>query len=274
MTTKAWDRGTGPAAGSTTSVLSYAWWRGLLRRPRVTFDALPPDVPTPPAAVLWDMDGLLVDSEPIWTVAERELFARWDLEFTPVMKAAIVGNRMDVAVPTMISLAGPAARDADVGEVSAWLLARMTELFAEKIPLRPGARALLDDLRTAGVPQALVSSSYRVLVDAVLAGIPGHPFAASVAGDEVAHGKPDPEPYLTAARNLDVDPTTCVVLEDTPTGCRAGIAAGCRVVYSPSVAGTGAAEPGWRAAGSLEAVSYRWLSAWPVDPSETSRAGG
>jgi len=211
------------------------------------------------------MDGLLVDSEPIWTVAEHELFARWGQQFTPVMKAAIVGQRMDVAVPKLISLAGPAAAGADVTEVTAWLLARMVELFGDGVPLQPGAQVLLANLATAGVPQALVSSSFRVLVDAVLRGLPDHPFAVSVAGDEVARSKPDPEPYALAAKKLDVAATDCVVLEDSPAGCRAGAAAGARVVYCPSVVGSGAPEPGWRYVHNLQAVSLSWLSAWPVD---------
>ena len=82
---------------------------------------------------------------------------------------------------------------------------------------------------------ALVSSSYRVLVDAVLTH--GFAFDVTLAGDEVVHGKPDPEPYLTAARLLGVDPTRCVVLEDSGAGVRSGLAAGCAVVAVPSVAG-------------------------------------
>jgi beta-phosphoglucomutase-like phosphatase (HAD superfamily) len=129
---------------------------------------------------------------------------------------------------------------------------------------------LLRDLAEHQIPQALVSSSYRILVDAVLAELPGHPFVISLAGDEVTHGKPDPEPYATAADRLGVAIGDCVVIEDTSTGCRSGAAAGARVVYCPSVAGSGAAEPGWRTVGSLEAVSYRWLSAWPVtEPGST-----
>jgi beta-phosphoglucomutase-like phosphatase (HAD superfamily) len=86
-----------------------------------------------------------------------------------------------------------------------------------------------------GVPMALVSSSYRVLVDAALETIGRHWFATTVAGDEVRHGKPHPEPYLTAARRLGVEPATCVVFEDSPTGLAAGEAAGCYCVAMPNV---------------------------------------
>jgi HAD superfamily hydrolase (TIGR01509 family) len=208
------------------------------------------------------MDGLLVDSEPLWTVAERDLFATWDVVFEPAMKAAMVGSRMDRAVPMMIAFGGPAAATATVAEVSAFLMRRMVELFRASLPLMPGVAALLAEAADAGVRQALVSSSYRVLVDAALEGMPAHPFATSVAGDEVTHGKPDPEPYLLAARLLGVDPSACVVLEDTPTGAAAGAAAGARVLYCPSVPGAGHPEPGWRAVESLADVSLASLRHW------------
>jgi HAD superfamily hydrolase (TIGR01509 family) len=170
-------------------------------------------------AVLWDMDGLLVDSEPLWTIAEIELAAELGGTWDDGIKAAVVGTRLDVAVPT-----------------TAWLLDRMVQLFATTSALMPGAGELLAALAADGVPQALVSSSYRVLVDAVLAQGLG-PFALTVAGDEVVHGKPHPEPYLTAASRLGVDPARCVVLEDSPSGVTAGEAAGCAVVAVPSVCG-------------------------------------
>ncbi len=244
MSTQAWARGEGP------SVL-----RELLTRLRRPTDGLP-------AALLWDMDGLLVDSEPLWTVAETDLFRGWGVRFTPSMKAAMVGSRMDRAVPMMIDFGGAAAAGSSVDEVSAFLLARMVELFRSELPLLPGVAALLGEVADAGIPQALVSSSYRVLVDAALSALPGHPFSTSVAGDEVSRGKPDPEPYLLAARRLEVDPRLTVVLEDTPTGARAGAAAGARVLYCPSVAGAGEPEPGWRAVATLADVSLAGIRAW------------
>jgi len=189
-----------------------------------------------PAAVLFDMDGLLVDSEPVWTVAEGELAVRLGGSFTPELKAAIVGTRLEVAVRTFLAWYDAPRGPAEVAATSAWLLRRMVELFADELIVLPGVLELLAALRDAGVPVALVSSSYRVLVDAVLRQGIG-PFEVSVAGDEVVHGKPHPEPYLTACAGLRVDPREAVVLEDSPAGVASGEAAGCAVVAVPSVTG-------------------------------------
>jgi HAD superfamily hydrolase (TIGR01509 family) len=188
-------------------------------------------------AVLWDMDGLMVDSEPLWTAAEvelaRSLGGTWDDE----VKARIVGTRLDVAVPTILAYFGVEPTAERVAETADWLLARMVELFTlDDLPLLPGVRPLLAALADEQVPMALVSSSYRVLVDAVLAGGLG-PFDVTLAGDEVAQGKPAPDPYLLAAARLGVDAVRCVVLEDSPAGVASGEAAGCAVVAVPSVAG-------------------------------------
>lgn len=187
------------------------------------------------AAVLFDLDGLLVDSEPLWTVAEEELAARLGGVWVTELKAAVVGTRMDVSVPTILRYYGAEPTPLLVADTERWLLARMCELFAERLALRPGAGELLAALAGLGVPLALVSSSYRVLVDAALARFPGDPFATTLAGDEVARGKPHPEPYLTACARLGVHPAATVVLEDSPAGVAAGEAAGCRVVAVPSV---------------------------------------
>ena len=187
-------------------------------------------------AVLWDMDGLLVDTEPLWTQAEEELAVRLGGEFTAELKAAIVGTRLDVAIPLFLQHLGRPVTPEAVEDGSRWLLERMVALFARPLPLMPGAAELLAAVAAAGVPQALVSSSYRALVAAVLAHGTG-PFAVTLAGDEVSRGKPDPEPYLTAAARLGVDPVRCVVLEDSPAGVASGEAAGCAVVAVPSVPG-------------------------------------
>jgi HAD superfamily hydrolase (TIGR01509 family) len=219
MTTRAWDQ-------RDELVPSAGWLNRIWRRPnRAGLQA-----------VLWDMDGLLVDTEPLWTVAEEQLAGRlggtWDQE----LKARIVGTRLETAVPTILRWYGVDPTPAAVADSTAWLLARMVALFADEVQLMPGVQSLLAALTEAGIPMALVSSSYRALVDAVLQHGLG-PFATSVAGDEVQHGKPHPEPYLLACKRLRVDPRHCVVLEDSVAGAQSGLAAGCAVVGVPSVDG-------------------------------------
>ena len=213
------------------------------------------------AAVLWDMDGLLVDTEPLWTVAEAELAATLGGSWSEQLKASIVGTRLDVAIPRILEHYGREASSQAVTAASAWLLAKMTVLLGGTIVLRPGVSALLASVDEAGIPQALVSSSFRVLVDSVLAHGIG-PFALTVAGDEVRHGKPHPEPYLSAAAGLGVDPRNCVVLEDSHAGVLFGQAAGCAVVAVPSVAGVGfVAAPRLSVRSSLAGLTPPGLSA-------------
>jgi HAD superfamily hydrolase (TIGR01509 family) len=175
-------------------------------------------------AVLWDMDGLLVDSEPLWTVAETELAEHHGAVWTDEIKAACMGHRLDSAVPIMLRELGldPALQESS----SRFLLQRMVQLYAGGAPVLPGAC----DLLALPLPHALVSSSYRVLVDAVTRWFPAGTFQVTLAGDEVTYAKPDPEPYRSAAELLGLDPRRCLVLEDSTAGARAGLAAGCRVV--------------------------------------------
>jgi HAD superfamily hydrolase (TIGR01509 family) len=187
-------------------------------------------------AVLWDMDGLLVDTEPVWTIAEEELAKRLGGTWSDELKAQIAGTRMDASVPAILQWYGVIPTPELVAETSQWLMERMVVLFATEVRVLPGVRELLAALDEAKVPQALVSSSYRVLVDAVLAHGFG-PFAVTVAGDEVDRGKPSPEPYLTACKRLGVAPRQCVVLEDSAAGVASGRAAGCAVIAVPSVPG-------------------------------------
>ncbi len=196
------------------------------------------------SAVLFDMDGLLVDTEPTWTVAEVELAARLGGTWTPQIKASVVGTRVETAVPIILTAFGLEPTAPLVERTTRELLARMVELFGGELKPLPGALELLGALREAGVPVALVSSSYRVLVDAVVARL-GLTFDFLLAGDEVSRAKPHPEPYLAACAQLGAAPGAAVVLEDSPAGIRSGEAAGCAVVAVPSVPGVHP-EPGPR----------------------------
>jgi len=208
-------------------------------------------------AVLVDMDGTLVDSEPEWFGLEREVFAHLGAgrDWTVADADALVGNALEVSARLMVERAGSRRDPADV---VAWLVDGMVGRLRQGVPLKPGAGDLLAGLARDGVPTALVSSSHRRLVDVVVAGLPPGSFAATVAGDEVARGKPHPEPYRKACALLGVHPSSTVVLEDSPTGARSGQAAGCRVVVVPDRAPLPAEHP-WLEVGSLLEVTPGWL---------------
>ncbi|MFV2174157.1 HAD family hydrolase [Actinomadura sp. LOL_016] len=188
--------------------------------------------PQAPDAVLFDMDGLLIDSERLWLEVESEVMAWLGGTWSIKQQENLVGGSLAIAVEYMLERSGADASPEEVGER---MLAGMHERLSACAPMMPGAKELLTELRTAGVTAALVSSSYRRLIEPVLDAVGREHFALSVAGDEVANTKPHPEPYLTAAKRLGVDPSRCVVLEDSPNGVAAGEAAGCVVVAVPGV---------------------------------------
>ncbi len=189
-----------------------------------------------PAAVLWDMDGTLVDTEPYWMDREREIVGahgngRWTIEHAH----AVVGFDLRDTARFMIEHGEIRLDAADpVDAVVELLLDGVIARVAERVPWRPGARELLAELGAAGIPCALVTMSWTRFVDAVLPVLPAGSFAAVVTGDEVVHGKPHPEPYLVAAARLGVDPKACVAIEDSPTGARSAAAAGCCTVVVPN----------------------------------------
>lgn len=179
-----------------------------------------------PAAVLWDLDGTLVDTEPAWIAAEAELATMHGVEWTVEDGEAMVGSALPNAAAIMRGRGVHLSDD----EIIGFLIERVLTTLGERVPWQPGALALLTELRDAAVPCALVTMSYRDMADHIVAGAPDGVFGAVVAGDEVAHGKPHPEPYLTAARLLGVDIRRCVAFEDSPTGLAAAEASGARVV--------------------------------------------
>ncbi|GAA1573039.1 HAD family phosphatase [Kribbella sancticallisti] len=182
-------------------------------------------------AVLWDMDGTLVDSEPVWARVQIDLLtglgATWTLEDC----VGLVGSDLGDAVKVWMSRIPEGAIEAD--ELADRMYGEVVRSLKEGVVFRPGAVELLQALTADGIPCALVSASYRVMIDAVMSHLPPDLFDVIVAGDEVQHGKPHPEPYLTAARELDVDPADCIVVEDSPGGTASGTAAGAFVVAVP-----------------------------------------
>ena len=197
-----------------------------------------------PAAVLWDMDGTLIDTEPFWIGAETELVEAHGGVWTHEDGLSLVGN------PMLVSAGKLQERGVDLSleDIVDFLNRRVAEGVAAGIPWQPGAEQVLADLHDAGVPMALVTSSFRMLAE---------PFAAAagrfdvvVSGDEVARAKPDPEPYLTAARLLGVDVADCVAVEDSRAGIASALASGARAV-AIEVMQSVAAQPGLTRIASL-----------------------
>ncbi len=183
-------------------------------------------------AVLFDLDGVLVDSEPIWFRVEERVMAELGGRWRHEDQAVCVGGTLPETAAYMLARSASARSSADVQRR---LVQEMAAELRTGVPLTPGAGELLDRLAAAGVPLGLVSSSFRVLVDAALEAIGADRFLVSVAGDEVHRPKPDPEPYRSAVRRLGADPARCVVFEDSPPGVAAAEAAGCICVGVPDV---------------------------------------
>ncbi|MGC9669932.1 HAD family hydrolase [Planosporangium sp. 12N6] len=181
--------------------------------------------------MLFDMDGTLVDSEKVWDVGLRELARQYGGELSAPARARMVGTSMAESMDILHTDIAQPWRDPEASVT--WLEERVHALFTAGLIWRPGARELLAAVRAAGVPTALVTATRRRLVEAALGTIGAHNFDVVVCGDEVTHGKPHPEPYLTAAAKLGADPWRCVAIEDSPTGLTSAQAAGCRVVAVP-----------------------------------------
>lgn len=183
-----------------------------------------------PGAVLWDMDGTLVDTEPCWIDAEYALAERWGGRWSDDHALELVGNDLLASGRYIREHMGiDRTPEQIVDELLDGVIARVER----EVPWRPGARELLQRLRDRDVPCALVTMSYERFASPILAELPSGTFDVVVTGDRVRRGKPDPEPYLQAAGELGVDPAACVVLEDSDTGARSAVAAGCGVVVVP-----------------------------------------
>jgi HAD superfamily hydrolase (TIGR01509 family) len=183
---------------------------------------------------LFDLDGLLVDSEPVWFEVERAVMAKLGGRWGPGDQEALIGGSLERTVAYLLAKAA-APPPAGPDEVARWLLDGMTELMlAQGVPVKPGARELLAEVAAAGIPHALVTSSARQIMDTAL-DVTGMRFPVTVCSEDVRRTKPDPEPYLLAAARLGVPPPGCVVLEDSPNGVAAARAASCAVIAVPSV---------------------------------------
>jgi HAD superfamily hydrolase (TIGR01509 family) len=182
------------------------------------------------AAVLWDMDGTLVDTEPYWALAETALAERYGGTWSTEQSLVIIGfDLLDAARYIREQLAIDVPPERIVEE----MLDDVVEQVEGCVPWRPGARELLASLGETGVPCGLVTMSYARFVKPILEELPPGTFRAVVTGDTVSRGKPHPEPYLAAARDLDVLAGECLAIEDSDTGATSASAAGCTVLCAP-----------------------------------------
>ena len=175
-----------------------------------------------PQAILWDMDGTIVDSEEYWIVAELELVNLFGGTWTHEDGLALVGN----GLPQTAAKLQQHGVELSIDEIIQALTNRVLEQIEVAVPWRPGAVELIHQFQTVGIPQALVTMSIERMARKVAAVIPGTPLSEVVAGDNVLKTKPDPEAYLLAAERLEVDISQCVAVEDSPSGCRSAHSAG------------------------------------------------
>jgi HAD superfamily hydrolase (TIGR01509 family) len=200
-----------------------------------------------PAAVLWDFDGTIVDTEPYWIEAETALIESHGHTWSHEQALQLVGNDLIVSAEVIIEQTGLSLSPPEIVEI---LLDGVVARLERGIPWRPGARELLADVRASGTRCGMVTMSYRRFVQPVIDALPEGTFDCVVTGEVVADGKPHPEPYLAAARLLGLEPGECIAIEDSPTGVRSALAAGCRVLGVPLHLPL-AAEPGLVVAESL-----------------------
>ncbi|WP_347700573.1 HAD family phosphatase [Nonomuraea sp. B12E4] len=195
-----------------------------------------PGAPGMPAAVLLDMDGTLVDTEGLWWQAVAAVAGSLGRPLGPADLPHVHGRTVEDAAAHLLRT-GPAPAG---GGRLATVTDRLTSAFADRVrrdlTIMPGAPELLADLAATAIPTALVSASPRSIVELVLPRL-GHRFDLVIANEDTARGKPYPDPYLEAARRLGAPPSSCVAIEDSPTGIASATAAGCHVLTASPEAG-------------------------------------
>ncbi len=215
-------------------------------------------------AVLWDLDGTLVDTEPAWIAAEYRLVESFGGSWDDEHAHALVGNPLLVSAAYIREHGGV---ELPLAEIVDRLLVEVVAAVEREVVWRPGVRRLLGELGAAGVPCAMVTMSYQSLAQSVASHLPPGTFATMVTGEQVALGKPDPEAYLTAAQRLGVQPSRCVAIEDSPAGVASAEAAGCVVLAVRNQVPLAAA-PGRTVLDDLAAVTVTDLRALISDYAE------
>jgi HAD superfamily hydrolase (TIGR01509 family) len=187
---------------------------------------------TKPAAVLWDMDGTIVDSEHYWLSSEQELAASAGKIWTEQDGINMIGMSLydsSRLIKQKLDL------ELETDEIIERLTNSVISKLDRSLPWRPGAKELLKAVRDAGIPTALVTMSMRRNADAVVARMGFDAFDEIIAGDQVVHGKPHPEPYLKAAEKLGVNIEHCIAFEDSISGLHSAEASGAIAIGVPNL---------------------------------------
>ena len=185
-------------------------------------------------AVLWDMDGTLVDSEKLWDISLTALYQSFGGAMSRETRAALVGASAEETMATVYAELGLEPDPELMVESIRWLHDYTAQLFDGGVPWCEGAREMLEALAADRTPMALVTNTQRELAERALNSIGRHYFSVTVCGDEVPNGKPAPDPYLRAAELLGVAPSDCLAVEDSVTGTAAAESAGCAVLVVPN----------------------------------------
>ncbi|WP_278313098.1 HAD family hydrolase [Lolliginicoccus levis] len=186
-----------------------------------------------PSAILWDMDGTLLDSEKLWDVSLEALAEQLGGTLSAEGRESMVGSNMAHSLTILFDDLGIPCTPEDLATARKWLRAKTAELFDAGLEWRPGAREALELVGRSGLPMALVTNTERFLTERALGTLGRDRFGAIVCGDEVQLGKPHPEPYQKAAEMLGLRPAECLAIEDSPTGTAAAEAAGTTVLVIP-----------------------------------------
>jgi HAD superfamily hydrolase (TIGR01509 family) len=185
-------------------------------------------------AVLFDMDGTLVDSEKLWDISLAALYEELGGRLTPEVRASMVGGSAEDTIRTVYTDLGLALDLRAMAESIRWLHDYTADLFDGGLPWCDGARDLLEALAAEGTPMALVTNTQRALTDRALNSIGHQYFSVTVCADEVPRGKPAPDLYQRAAALLGLSPAVCLAIEDSVTGTAAAESAGCPVLVVPN----------------------------------------
>ena len=181
-------------------------------------------------AVLWDMDGTLLDSEPIWIEEEAKLMRSLGVEWNDDDARNCLGGPMHRVDEYMRKRSGDRHKPLELSEL---LISQMVSRLNESVNFTPGAEQLLNELYRMQIPMALVTASTREIVDAALSGIGSHYFHRTISANDVSETKPDPEGYISASRYLNVSIERSLVIEDSLTGMSAAIDSGAYVLGIP-----------------------------------------